>query len=143
MGGLQFNAMIGNHTVIMDAPERVGGQDLGPIPKPLVLSALSVCTGMDVVALLKKKGVMLKSLHVNVEGELTNRPPIAYQAIQIAFVAECQPSEIDALVGAIELSQKEICGISAMLQKIMPVTWTLQVNGKAIIAPQSEALIMG
>jgi putative redox protein len=54
MGKMQFNSAIDGHTVIMDAPERVGGEDTGPIPKPFVLTALSGCTGMDVVAILRK-----------------------------------------------------------------------------------------
>src|SRR5690606_10439153 len=30
MGKMQFNALVNGHTLIMDAPERVGGEDLGP-----------------------------------------------------------------------------------------------------------------
>ncbi len=56
MGKMQFNALVNGHTVIMDAPEKVGGEDNGPVPKPFVLTALSGCTGMDVVALLRKFG---------------------------------------------------------------------------------------
>lgn len=54
MGKMQFNALVNGHTIVMDAPERVGGEDHGPIPKPFILSALSGCTGMDVLAILKK-----------------------------------------------------------------------------------------
>ena len=34
MGKMQFNALVNGHTIIMDAPERVGGEDNGSIPKP-------------------------------------------------------------------------------------------------------------
>lgn len=50
MGKMQFNALINGHTVIMDAPEKVGGEDNGPAPKPFVLTALSGCTGSIVNA---------------------------------------------------------------------------------------------
>ena len=59
MGKMQFNSLINGHTVIMDAPERSGGEDHAPIPKPLVLSALAGCTGMDVVALLRNPAMKL------------------------------------------------------------------------------------
>ena len=36
MGKMQFNALVNGRTVVMDAPERVGGDDNGPIPKPFV-----------------------------------------------------------------------------------------------------------
>lgn len=54
MEGMRFNALVQGHTVVMDAPERSGGNDEGPIPKPLVVTALAGCAGMDVVALLRK-----------------------------------------------------------------------------------------
>ena len=54
MEKMQFNALINGHTVIMDAPEKSGGDDMTPIPKPFVLAALSGCTGMDIIALLRK-----------------------------------------------------------------------------------------
>jgi len=33
MGKMQFNSLVNGHTVIMDAPERVGGEDQGPHPE--------------------------------------------------------------------------------------------------------------
>jgi putative redox protein len=56
MGKMQFNALVNGHTIVMDAPERVGGEDNGPIPKPFVLTALAGCTGMDIAAILRKAG---------------------------------------------------------------------------------------
>lgn len=53
MGKMQFNSLVNGHTLIMDAAERVGGEDIGPIPKPFVLTALSGCTGMDVISILR------------------------------------------------------------------------------------------
>ena len=55
MGKMRFNALVNGHTIVMDAPPRAGGEENGPIPKPLILTALSGCTGMDVVALLRKQ----------------------------------------------------------------------------------------
>ncbi len=34
MGKMQFNALVNGHTIVMDGPEKVGGEDNGPIPKP-------------------------------------------------------------------------------------------------------------
>ena len=51
-------------TIIMDAPERVGGEDHGPIPKTPVLTALSIATGMDIVAILRKAGTEVNDLNI-------------------------------------------------------------------------------
>jgi len=55
-GGLAFEADINGHKITMDAPIEGGGQNSGPGPKKLQLVALSGCTGMDVVSILKKCG---------------------------------------------------------------------------------------
>ena len=54
MGKMQFNALVNGHAIVMDGPEKVGGEDNGPIPKPFVLTALAGCTGMDIAAILRK-----------------------------------------------------------------------------------------
>ena len=82
MGKMQFNSLVNGHTLIIDAPERVGGEDLGPIPKPFVLTALSGCTGMDIVAFLRKAQKEVKELTIIVTGELSKQHPIEYVAIQ-------------------------------------------------------------
>ncbi|MFZ1333350.1 MAG: OsmC family protein, partial [Flavobacteriales bacterium] len=71
MGKMQFNALVSGHTVIMDAPDRAGGEDQGPIPKPFVLTALAGCTGMDVVALLRKANKPLERFDIRVTGEIS------------------------------------------------------------------------
>jgi putative redox protein len=37
-GKMQFNALVNGHTLVMDGPEKVGGENNGPIPKPFVLT---------------------------------------------------------------------------------------------------------
>lgn len=85
MGKMQFNALVNGHTIIMDAPERVGGEDHGPIPKPFILSALSGCTGMDIAAILRKANKPVTTFTMHVSGEISKRPPIEYTAIHIVY----------------------------------------------------------
>ncbi|NJO25622.1 MAG: hypothetical protein HC867_07470 [Bacteroidia bacterium] len=56
-GGMSFTADIYGHKIIVDAKPDEGGEDSGPGPKTLMLASLAGCTGMDVVALLKKCGL--------------------------------------------------------------------------------------
>lgn len=132
MGKMQFNALVNGHTVVMDVPERVGGEDNGPIPKPFVLSALSGCTGMDVVALLKKAGIQLYDLTLKVTGEISKQQPIEYVAAHIIYEMKGDSKHMTAALDAVTQSQEKICGISHMLKKIMPVTWQVVYNGKEI-----------
>lgn len=132
MGKMQFNALVGGHTVVMDAPERAGGEDLGPIPKPFVLSALAGCTGMDVVALLRRAGIEMERFDVAVSGEISKAPPIAYTNIHVTYHIHGDAAHEEETLKAVQRSQNEICGVSFMLKKVVPVTWEVRYNEKEI-----------
>lgn len=138
MGKMQFNALVNGHTIIMDAPERVGGEDNGPIPKPFVLSALSGCTGMDVVALLRKAGRHLHEFDLKVSGEISKQPPIEYTSVHIVYEMKGNAEDRQAALDAVTQSQERLCGVSHMLKRIMPVTWQVIYNGTEIFNNQKE-----
>ncbi|MFM6925715.1 MAG: OsmC family protein [Ferruginibacter sp.] len=140
MGKMQFNALINGHTVIMDAPERSGGEDTAPIPKPFVLAALSGCTGMDIVALLRKSGHNITDLNMTVTGELSKQAPIQYVSIHILYDFKGDEAEQEAAYQAVTDSQEKYCGVSSMLKKAIPVTWEIKYNGREIFnnKPQEE-----
>ena len=140
MGKMQFNALVNGHTIVMDAPERVGGEDNGTIPKPLVLTALSGCAGMDVVALLRKQGRELNDFTVKVSGEISKLPPITYTSVHLVYELKGKEEDKDAAFEIIQLSQEKICGVSNMLKKIMPVTWEVNYNGVGIFNNKNEML---
>lgn len=129
MGKMQFNALIGDHTLVMDTTERVGGEDQGPIPKPLILTALSGCTGMDVVALLRKQNIELKELDIKVQGELSKGQPMEYIGIHLIYNGKGNEQEASIFLNAIQDSQYKYCGVSSMLKKALPVTWEVLYNG--------------
>ena len=132
MGKMQFNALVNGHTIIMDAPERVGGEDNGPIPKPFVLSALSGCTGMDIVAILRKANKEVAEFSIKVTGELSKQAPIAYVAMHVVYDFKGEPANQEAALEAVNLSQEKYCGVSQMLKKALPVTWEVNYNGMMI-----------
>jgi putative redox protein len=132
MGKMQFNALVNGHTIIMDAPERVGGEDNGPIPKPFVLTALSGCTGMDIVAILRKANKEVADFSIKVTGELSKQAPIEYVAMHVVYDFKGEPANQEAALEAVNLSQEKYCGVSQMLKKALPVTWEVNYNGMMI-----------
>jgi len=141
MGKMQFNALINGHTVIMDAPERSGGEDTAPIPKPFVLAALSGCTGMDIVALLRKAGHPISDLNMIVTGELSRQAPIQYVSIHILYDFKGADAGQEAALSAVTDSQEKYCGVSSMLKKAIPVSWEIKYNGRQVFnnKPVQEA----
>lgn len=145
MGKMQFNTLVNGHTIIMDAPERVGGEDHGPIPKPFVLTALSGCTGMDIVSILRKAQKEIKELNIKVTGELSKQPPIEYVAMHVIYdFAGVEPNK-EAALDAVTTSQEKYCGVSHMLKKAIPVSWEVIYNGVQIFNnnPIAKEMITG
>lgn len=132
MGKMQFNALVGGHTIIMDGPEKVGGEDNGPIPKPLVLAALAGCTGMDIVAILKKTAKAPDDFDMKITGEISQKPPIEYTAIHIIYSFRGNEENLEAALKAVIDSQERYCGVSSMLKKALPVTWEIHYNDRQL-----------
>lgn len=137
MGKMQFNALVNGHTIVMDGPEKVGGEDNGPIPKPLVLTALAGCTGMDIASLLRKWEKNVDEFDMKVTGEITKSHPIEYIAIHLIYNFKGKAENQEAALKAVVDSQEKYCGVSSMLRKALPVTYEVNYNGKQVYNNQT------
>ena len=124
---MTFKAKVNGHEIILDADAEVGGKDLGPRPKPLILVALAGCTGMDVIAILKKMKVNPDYFNVDVKGEVTEEHPKQFSSMHIVYEFRGKDLPLDKLQKAIDLSQEKYCGVSAMLKKAMPITSEIRI----------------
>lgn len=70
ISGLKVKCSSGNHEFILDEPEDLGGTDEGMNPIEATLCALGACKCIVAQCFAKAKGVDLKSLRVEVEGDL-------------------------------------------------------------------------
>ena len=74
--GMEFRANSDSgHSWNMDASVEVGGNDRGPRPTELLLSAVGGCTGIDIVSILNKMQQPLKGLRIMVSGERAEEHP--------------------------------------------------------------------
>ena len=141
MGKMQFNALVNGHTIVMDGPEKVGGEDNGPIPKPFVLTALAGCTGMDIAAILRKANKNPDEFYMKITGEISKRPPIEYIAIHVIYDFQGSADNKEAALTAVNDSQEKYCGVSSMLKKALPVTWEVNYNGVQIFNNKKETAV--
>lgn len=125
LGGMSFEAKHDDQVVRMDAAEDVGGSNSGFRPKPLMLSSLIGCTGMDIVSLLNKMRVEFSDFDMEVSADLSDEHPKQYTEIRLTYKIRVQEEDQAKVLKAVSLSQEKYCGVSAMLSKICPVKWEI------------------
>jgi putative redox protein len=124
---MAFEAEINGHKIILDAAEPVGGEDRGPRPKPLMLTALAGCTGMDVVSILKKMRVEVDDFSVSVEGDLTEEHPKQFSKMNVIYSFKGKDLPLEKLKKAVSLSEEKYCGVSALYKKVIEVTSEIKI----------------
>jgi putative redox protein len=127
LGNMAFESQIDEHKFVMDAEEKFGGAHQGPRPKPMVLSALAGCTGMDIISILEKKKARPDAFHISIDGELTDSYPKYYKKIHIRYEFrgkdfENNPEVRMKVERAVQLSRENYCGVSAMLKGSCEIT---------------------
>ncbi len=127
-GGLSFEAELLGHRLMLDADPRFGGQNRGPRPKPLVLTALGGCTGMDVVSLLKKMQMPFDALAVEVEGEAREEHPQVYTRLHIRYILKGKALDRDKIDKAVALSLDKYCAVHAMLSDSVAISHEVVLN---------------
>ncbi len=120
---MSFETTTAGHKMIIDADESAGGENKGPIPKPLMLTALAGCTGMDVVSLLKKMRVEFTDFNVTVNGILSEEHPKYYKSIEVTYVFTGSNIDHDKARKAVNLSIERYCGVNYMLKKATELTY--------------------
>lgn len=124
---MAFETEVSGHKIVVDADESVGGENRGPRPKPLVLSALAGCTGMDVIYVLKKMKIEPTHFSISVNGSLTEEHPKTYEKIHLVYeFRESDNLDQKKVDTAVNLSQEKYCGVSALLKKGAAVTYEIR-----------------
>lgn len=125
---MAFSAEVNGHEIMLDAAEKVGGENRGPRPKPLMLVALAGCTGMDVVSILKKMRVEVEDFNVSVEGDLTEEHPKQFSKMHVIYEFKGKDLPMDKLQKAVNLSEERYCGVSATYRQAMEITSEIKVT---------------
>lgn len=127
-GGMAFETEMNGHKIVVDASDEVGGQNLGPRPKGLMMVALAGCTGMDVVSILKKMRVDLTYFNVRVEGNLTEEHPKHFDGMKLIYEFSGENLDREKLKKAIDLSMERYCGVSAVYKKVMEMSYDIVIK---------------
>ncbi len=124
---MKFSTTLGNHTIVLDASEDVGGEDLGPRPKALMMVALGGCTGMDVISILKKMKVDVKYFNVKIQGLMNDEHPKKFNEMNVIYEFKGNNLELEKLEKAVNLSRDKYCGVNANYRDAIKMSYEIQI----------------
>ena len=126
-GDMAFEAEVNGHKVVMDSSSTEGGKDSGARPKALLLAALTGCSGMDVVSILRKMREPCTWFAMKAEAESREEHPKKYVDIKLVYqFRKSDNLNPDNVRKACTLSQEKYCGVSAMLKDTAPLAWEIE-----------------
>lgn len=112
------------------------GDNTGMSPKQMLLVSICGCTGMDVVALLKKYKQPLESMAIEAEAETTDAHPRIFQEVHVRYTLTGEV-DVERVKSAVELSMQQYCGVSAMIAKASPIRYSVILNGRTVHSGQA------
>lgn len=104
-----------------------GSLQKGMSPKALLLSGVAGCSGIDVVDILQKMRVPFTQLEVSAEAEQTEEHPRVFTQVDLVYRIDAEPSVLDKVKKAVDLSLEKYCGVAAMLRKNSPIEYRIEL----------------
>ena len=115
------------HSITMDGPIEIGGENLGVRPMEMLLLGVAGCTMIDVVTTLKKMRQDLSHCETRISAERANEHPKVFTDIHIKFIVKGKDLDSKKVDKAITLSAEKYCSASIMLGKTAKITHDFEV----------------
>jgi putative redox protein len=126
-GMLMVGKSHSGHSITMDGPPEIGGENLGVRPMEMLLLGVAGCTMIDVVSTLKKMRQDLTQCETKVNAERANDHPKVFTDIHIQFILKGKDLDQNKVEKAITLSAEKYCSASIMLGKTASITHDFEI----------------
>ncbi len=87
-GMLMVGKSDSGHSITMDGPPEIGGENLGVRPMEMLLLGVAGCTMIDVVTTLKKMRQDLSHCETKISAERADEHPKVFTDIHIHFIVK-------------------------------------------------------
>jgi len=105
-----------------------GDSTVATSPVEMLLVAAATCTASDIVLILEKQRVALRSLEATVRGTRREEQPRRYMAIHFAFTVAGEGADEVKARRAIDLSLEKYCSVVASLAPDIRITYDVQLR---------------
>jgi putative redox protein len=112
-----------NHSVVLSTPD----EGVGMKPSELLLVALSSCTAVDVVEILRKKRKPLTSLEIVTTSVQDEDPPWTFRKINMKYFLRGKNLTEKDVEQAIELSEQKYCSVSSTVRGVAEITTEYEI----------------
>lgn len=126
-GMLMVGKSHSGHSITMDGPPEIGGENLGVRPMEMLLLGVAGCTMIDVVTTLKKMRQELTHCETRVNAERADDHPKVFTDIHIQFIIKGKGLDTKKVEKAITLSAEKYCSASIMLGKTASITHDFEI----------------
>ena len=116
------------HSVKMDSSIENGGSNYGSRPTQLLLMALGSCSGIDIVAILKKQKQTIENFKMHIKGlREKDKTPALWEKIHVVFELTGSIEE-DKAQRACALSIDKYCSVAETLRRAgAKITWEVRI----------------
>jgi Predicted redox protein, regulator of disulfide bond formation len=127
--GTSFALQTGSgHQIILDAPTEKGGEDAGPRPMEMLLTALAACAGIGIIGMLRKMHQDVTNYEIRVNGMRAETNPPIFTHITVEHIFTGHNLQSAAIQRAIDLDSETYCGAYAMLSKAAQIEHTFKIR---------------
>ena len=126
-GMLMVGKSDSGHSITMDGPPEIGGENLGVRPMEMLLLGVAGCTMIDVVTTLKKMRQDLTNCETKLIAERADDHPKVFTDIHIQFIVKGKDLDPKKVEKAITLSAEKYCSASIMLGKTASITHDFEI----------------
>ena len=127
-GMLMVGKSHSGHSITMDGPIEIGGENLGVRPMEMLLLGVAGCTMIDVVTTLKIMRQDLTHCETKISAERAKEHPKVFTDIHIHFIVKGKDLDSKKVDKAISLSAEKYCSASIMLGKTANITHDFEVT---------------
>lgn len=116
------------HTITIDGPPALGGENSGFRPMELVLLGLGGCSAMDVVYILQKARHSVHDCRVELEATRAETDPKVFTDVHMRFVVSGDDLKEQQVARAVQLSADKYCSASIMLSASVNITHDYRIE---------------
>ncbi len=104
------------------------GEEKIASPKAIMLGSLAVCSGLDVIAILKKMRVELDDFKINTTASLTDEHPRYYDEVTVEYNFFGKDLDKEKIEKSVDLSVTRYCGVMEMFRRFSKVNIEIKYN---------------